>query len=243
MKHTTKKNKFFLFSENRLKRPEMPVLLSAGVLTFMFAGYLLNVLRSDIFLFQKYGSFVITEIFFGRAAAISLGYNLKFPSSTVVSLALAAETILVFWAYPVMVMSLRKLEAFGPFQKAFMFVHQKSQEHKRTIARYGVWGLMIFVIIPIWMTGPVVGVLVGHLMGFSSLKTVLSVLAATYIAVGLWSFLILRIHHILEMFHPMAPVLFLTLVVLSIVSGILLRGFIKTNVRKKESDLKKDFQK
>jgi hypothetical protein len=48
-------------------------------------------------------------------------------------------------------------------------------------------GLFAFVFLPFWMTGPVVGSVIGFLIGLKARHNLPVVLAATYAAVAIWA--------------------------------------------------------
>ena len=58
------------------------------------------------------------------------------------------------------------------------------------IRSYGIIGLILFVLTPFAMTGPVVGSFVGFLIGFRHRLTLSIVLFSTFIAIILWIYLI-----------------------------------------------------
>ena len=58
------------------------------------------------------------------------------------------------------------------------------------VKRYGVIGLILFVLTPFAMTGPVVGSFVGFLIGFKHRVTLFIVLSSTLLAIIIWIYLI-----------------------------------------------------
>ena len=77
--------------------------------------------------------------------------------------------------------------------------------------------MFIFVWIPFWMTGPVVGAIIGFLIGLRSWVNLTVVLSGTCLAILAWALLIQKLHSLVEgygSFVPMAMVLGFILVIL-----------------------------
>jgi L-asparagine transporter-like permease len=55
---------------------------------------------------------------------------------------------------------------------------------------FGIIGLFVFVFLPFWMTGPVVGSIIGFLIGLRPWVNLVVVLGSTYIAIGIWALLL-----------------------------------------------------
>ena len=56
--------------------------------------------------------------------------------------------------------------------------------------KFGIVGLFVFVFVPFWMTGPVVGAIIGFLIGLRPWVNLMVVLMSTYIAIGVWGLLL-----------------------------------------------------
>jgi hypothetical protein len=74
------------------------------------------------------------------------------------------------------------------------------------------------VFTPFWMTGPVVGAIVGLLIGLRTRTNLAVVLAGTYVAIGVWALLLNELNKwaaAYNRFAPFALVIALTLIALS----------------------------
>ena len=58
------------------------------------------------------------------------------------------------------------------------------------VCKFGVAGLFVFVFVPFWMTGPVVGAIIGFLIGLRPWVNLAVVLVSTYVAIGVWALLL-----------------------------------------------------
>ena len=165
------------------------------------------------------GAMSFSNIIFGRAVSMSIGYAAEYSHLLVVSVNIWVETVLVLLFYPVFVFSMRKLVVFPRLKRFLERTQAAAERHHHKVRRYGIIGLFTFVWFPFWMTGPVVGSAIGYLLGFPSWLTVLVVLAGTYIAIGGWAYLLLGLHARAAEIGPWAPALIVGLIILIVLAG------------------------
>lgn len=180
--------------ETLVGTPEGRILLAGGLLLF---GYLLWL--GLILIYSPEQSHVLvgmtaTEILFGRAAAMAFGYSLGLRHGMVITLCIFLETILVLLFYPLFVFSFRHLLQIRWLRRTFDRVQKAAEIHKGKVERYGVIGLFAFVWFPFWMTGPVVGCVIGFLLGLRIRVNLTAVLAGTYTAIFGWALFMKMIH-------------------------------------------------
>lgn len=81
------------------------------------------------------------------------------------------DLIISLYLYPCIVTGYRIAARWPLVGTALRNTHHLAVSHKSRIAPYGVAGLALFVFLPLWGTGPYVGVAAGYLMGFGILRT------------------------------------------------------------------------
>jgi uncharacterized membrane protein len=123
----------------------------------------------------------------GRAAGMSFGYASGLDSPSVISSSALVETIQVLVIYPLFVLSWNSVLDARRMQWLFAKVRRSAEASQPRVARYGMIGLFAFVFLPFWMTGPVVGSVIGFLIGLKARHNLPVVLAATYAAVAIWA--------------------------------------------------------
>jgi uncharacterized membrane protein len=166
-----------------------------------------------------------SHVFFGRAAGMSFGYTLGFDHALVISVNMLIETILVLLFYPLFVFSWRRLLVLS-FLKNFMERSRRAAEKNRDkIRKYGIPGLLVFVWLPFWMTGPLAGCIIGFLMGLRRWANMLVVLTGTFLAILGYAAVLKGLHNRLSLINPYAPFVLLALLVLiAIAAGLLHNG-------------------
>ena len=165
------------------------------------------------------GAMSFTNIVFGRAVSISIGYAGGHGHALVVLVNIWVETVLVLLFYPVFVFSMQKLVVLPKLKQFIERTRSTAEHHRVKVHRYGIIGLLIFVWFPFWMTGPVVGSAIGYLLGFPAWLTVSVVLASTYLAMGGWAYVLFGLHTRAVAFGPWAPVLIIGLIILFVLAG------------------------
>ena len=123
----------------------------------------------------------------GRAAGMSFGYASGLHHPEVITSSMLVETIQVLVIYPLFVLSWKSLVDARRMQRLLVGVRRSAEANQSRVASYGMIGLFAFVFLPFWMTGPVVGSVIGFLIGLRARHNLPIVLSATYAAVIIWA--------------------------------------------------------
>jgi len=132
------------------------------------------------------------------------------------------ETVVVLLFYPVFVFSVRKLAVFPRLRRFLDRTQAAAERHHDKVRRYGVIGLFIFVWIPFWMTGPVVGSVIGYMLGFPAWLTLSVVIAGTFMTLLVWAYILFGIITQAVVFGPWAAILIIGLIMLFIIVSYIL---------------------
>ena len=154
------------------------------------------------------------NLLIGRAAGMSFGYANGLDHAVVICSNVLVETIQVLVIYPLFVLSWRNLVDVRRLRRFLVRMRRSAEASQREVARYGMAGLFVFVFLPFWMTGPVVGSIIGFLIGLKPRQNLGTVLAATYVAIGIWALLFDQLNELLATYGRYAA--FATVVVLAV---------------------------
>ncbi len=130
------------------------------------------------------------NLIIGREAGMSFGYASGFGHAQVVPLNMLIETIQVLVIYPLFVQSTRQLIKLRTLEPFITRIHRAAESRGGVVRKFGIAGLFVFVFAPFWMTGPVVGAIIGFLIGLRPWVNLAVVLVATYVAIGVWALLL-----------------------------------------------------
>ena len=207
------------FKETLFTSPEGRILLIGVTLAFIYTVWLGIKFIDTPEEAQILIGMTATDIMFGRAAAIAFGYSLFLGNTLVITICMIVETILVLIFYPLFVFSWQHLLVIKWLRNTFDRIHKAAETHKGKIQRYGIIGLFVFVWLPFWMTGPVVGCVIGFLLGLKARLNIPVVLAGTSVAIFGWAFFMRRMTGKVASYSSYAPMVILVLLIVVIVVG------------------------
>ncbi len=215
-----------------LNSSEGRLLLSGVALAFIFTFWLtVRVLLSPDDS-QVVVGMTAVELLFGRAASMAFGYSLGLGHGTVIPICIIIETLLVLIFYPLFVFGWRHLLVIEWLKNVFERTHKAAETHKDKVQRYGIIGLFVFVWFPFWMTGPVVGSVIGFLLGLRVWINMTVVLVGTYAAIFGWAFFLRHFHKKVASYSSYAAMILMALLVVIIIVGHLLYQTLHENKNK-----------
>jgi len=173
---------------NLLSSQEGKILL-LGIMLFIL--YLMGIAVVYLFSINDANNLVamsVTNFFFGRAAGISYGFTVEFSDRVIILMNMMIEFIMVMITYPLFVFSWNKSLNIKYLRHFFITVKRQKLKYKSFFQKYGIYGLFLFVWFPFWMTGPVIGSIIGFLIGIKHYTTMLIVLSGTSLAIVIWTY-------------------------------------------------------
>jgi len=185
-----------------------------GVL--LFFGYFMSIVGVYMFSVDDANKLVVmsvTNFFFGRAAGISYGYTVEFSDGVIIFMNMMIEFIMVMIIYPLFVLSWNKSLHIGFLRHFFINVKRQRIKYRVFFEKYGKYGLFLFVWFPFWMTGPIVGAIIGFLIGIKHYYTMFIVLSGTSLAIVIWTYFLKEMILVLNQLTANAPYILLGLFV------------------------------
>ncbi|WP_419771093.1 MAG: small multi-drug export protein [Candidatus Marinarcus sp.] len=139
----------------------------------------------------EFGSQIVgiigTHLLFGRAAGLAFGYAVHLGQLDIIVVNILIEVILVLLIYPLFVFSYENLFEIKFLNAFFRKVETFKNNHYDKFDQYGIYGLFLFVWLPFWMTGPVVGAIIGFLIGLRHRTIIVVVTLGTSFAIIIWA--------------------------------------------------------
>jgi len=193
--------------------------LMAGVaVTLLYLGVVAGTRFWSADLFHSLWTMTGTHIIGGRFAGMLWGYENQLPHWLVIVANMAIETCLVLVFYPMFVFSYNRLIVIEPLRDTMEQTQRAAEAHHKTLVKFGVPGLLLFVWFPFWMTGPLVGCVIGFLIGLRPWVNLATVLMGTYVAVFCWGLALRPLHGMLQHLGQYVPLVFVGLILLLAVS-------------------------
>ena len=142
--------------------------------------------------------------FGGRAAGIGLCIMNGFGSIITIGYNFYLEILIVCFTYPIFVLTTNNYITVKWITNIIDRLTKKAVEQKEKIQSYGWIGLFIFVMLPLPVTGPVVGAVIGSMLRVSLIKNFSAIGSGTLAAIIVWfycfDFLEQRFHAIQYIF-------------------------------------------
>ena len=189
------------------------ILILCLFITLLLIIFIIGSYQVDLSFANKITGIVFTNLLVGRVPALSFGYAAELSNFVVISVNVITEMILVTLIYPLFVFSIKGVFKVKVLEEFFQEVQKKKKEHQEKFDRYGKFGLFVFVFIPFWMTGPIVGSIIGFLIGMKHYMIIFIVFIATIISISLWGLFLQEIIDFLLVFDTQLVWIILFLVV------------------------------
>ncbi len=163
-------------------------ILSIGLLLCALTGlYFLFLLFTDPGLYNVMTSTAVVHLMGGRAlgiarclaAGISIFYTILYN--------FYLEIVIVLVAYGIIVLIMRNVIQPKIFHSAVRQAELTAQREKTKVKRYGAIGLFLFVMFPFFMTGPVVGAIIGYLLNYRAINNFLIVFSGTLTSIIIYA--------------------------------------------------------
>ncbi len=195
------------------------LVLSIAYVVSMVVGYFVS--PED---FQVIIGMTATSVLFGWAAGMSFGYALGYGHAVVFTINFAVEVIMVLIIYPLFVFSWRHLLVIKALDNFMKRIESAAEIHQEKIRRYGIPSLFLFVFIPFWLTGPVIGCVIGFFLGLKPWVTISVVLSGTTLACIAWAVFLKELNERVADLNPFAPVIILFAIIIFAILGYLLES-------------------
>jgi uncharacterized membrane protein len=132
-------------------------------------------------------STAIVHIMGGRALGIVTCLSAGISLFYTISYNFFLEVVIVLIAYGIVVLVMRNIIQPKLFDKAVRQAELTAQNQKTKIKRYGAIGLFLFVMFPFFMTGPVIGAIIGYLLNYRAVNNFLIVFSGTLASIIIYA--------------------------------------------------------
>lgn len=151
-----------------------------------------------------YAAVIGLNLVVGRAAGMSYGLAAGLGPLEVVLCNIAVETAQVLVVYPLFVLGWQELIDTRRVAPVLERLRAAAESGHGGVRRFGILGLFVFVFMPFWMTGPVVGAIIGFLLGMRPALILSVVLSATALAIVVYARFLAQAERWLAAVHPYA---------------------------------------
>ena len=174
--------------KNNLYKTSIWRILWAGIVMSILLVCAIEYYRViDFKIAQTLGLAFIAHALGGRAAGVGLCLMNGLGQTWTIMYNFYIEIMIVFLVYSLFVLSIKNYVKIRSVRFMALKLERKARRHKDIIKRYGWIGLFFFVMIPLPVTGPVMGAIIGYLLKFRSWGNFSAVLLGTLTAIISWT--------------------------------------------------------
>ncbi len=123
----------------------------------------------------------------GRAAGIGLCIAFEFSAWVTIVYNMFLEVLIVCYCYSLFVFSFKNYLNCKWLTIASKNAEKQALKHKNVVARYGWLGIIVFVMIPLPITGPVAGSIIAYFLKFSIKRNFAAVFSGTLASIIIWT--------------------------------------------------------
>ncbi len=186
--HKGLKKIVFLVRE-RFNLIEVKILLTGLILTFLTGLYLFYLFFTNFNLYRVLSSAAIIHLMGGRALGIATCLSANISLFYTILYNFFLEVVIVLIAYGILVLVMRNIIQPKLFRSAVRQAELAAQNQKTKIKKYGAIGLFLFVMFPFFMTGPVLGAIIGYLLNYKPINNFLIVFTGTLSSIIIYAFI------------------------------------------------------
>lgn len=166
---------------------EVKILLAGLILSFLICLYLLYLLFTNFDLYKVLSSTAIVHIMGGRALGIAACLSADISLFYTILYNFFLEVIIVLITYGIVVLIMRNIIQPKLFRSTVRQAELAAQDQKTNIKKYGALGLFLFVMLPFFMTGPVIGSIIGYLLNYKAINNFLIVFSGTLSSIVIYA--------------------------------------------------------
>lgn len=163
-------------------------ILFLGLLLALLAGlYLAVLLFTDPHLYRVLSSTAIVHIMGGRALGVATCLSADISRFYTILYNFFLEVVIVLIAYGIVVLIMRNVIQPKLLHSTVRQAELTAQKQKTNIKKYGAIGLFFFVMFPFFMTGPVIGAIIGYLLNYRAINNFLIVFSGTLCSIVIYT--------------------------------------------------------
>ncbi len=177
---------FYLLRE-RFDLIEVKIFFTGVLLALLTGVAFLYFLIADPSLYGTLSSTAVIHVMGGRALGIATCLSAGISVFYTVLYNFYLEIVIVFIAYGFVVLIMRNVIQPKLFNGAVRQAELAAQSQKTKVKKYGAIGLFFFVMFPFFMTGPVVGAIIGYLLNYKAINNFLIVFSGTLTSIVIYA--------------------------------------------------------
>ena len=192
-------------SERFFRSDESRIFVLGSCMLILWATTLTILFRVDHSFGPKMLGMGLAHAGGGRAASIAMGMKDHIHRALIAFLTGYLDVMIMFLVYPVIVFSYKNLLERKFFKDYMGPIFDSAQRSMKRLRGFKIVGIFFFVWFPLWMTGIIVGAVIGFLLGLRTWVTMLTVISGTTCAIISWVYVMGEVFDGLSRIDPAVP--------------------------------------
>lgn len=176
----------FLVTE-RFDLIEVKILVIGLILSLLASLCLFVLLFTNPGLYKVLSSTAIVHIMGGRALGVATCLSANISLFYTILYNFFLEVVIVLVTYGIVVLIMRNVIQPKLFRSTVRQAELTAQKQKTKIKKFGAVGLFFFVMFPFFMTGPVIGAIIGYLLNYRAVNNFLIVFGGTLSSIVIYA--------------------------------------------------------
>ena len=166
---------------------EVKILATGLMLAALAVVCLIVLIFANPPLYRVLSSTAIIHVMGGRGLGVATCLSAGIPLFYTILYNLFLEIVIVLITYGIIVLFMRNVIQPKLLRSTVRQAELTAQEQKTKIKKYGAVGLFFFVMFPFFMTGPVIGSLIGYLLNYKAVNNFLIVFSGTLSSIVIYA--------------------------------------------------------
>jgi uncharacterized membrane protein len=191
-----------------LRSPQGAIFVAGCCMLLVWIGVAAGLWRSGAEIWDDIFTVGFSHLLAGRAVSIAQGTHIGLPKWLIVLIATYADITATMLIYPLFVYTYENYFEGPFFQTRMRPMLRSAEKHVTSVRGSKIVGVFFFVWLPFWMTGIIIGSVLGYLLGLRSWVTLGAVSLGALAAVATWVYAYDVLFNGLSRIHQEIPLVF-----------------------------------
>lgn len=200
-----------------LRSRQGPVFLAGCCMLVVWIGAAAGLWHAGVSIWDDVLTVGFAHLLAGRAISIVQGTQIGLPKWLIVLIATYADVTATFLVYPLFVYTYENFFEGRFFQERMRPMLKSAEKHVSGLGRFKIAGVFFFVWLPFWMTGIIIGSILGYLLRLRTWVTLTAVSLGAFAAVASWVYAYDILFTWLSTIHQEVPLVFTVLLIAGVI--------------------------
>jgi uncharacterized membrane protein len=188
-----------------MRSPQSRLFIVGSVMTILWVGVAAMMWQLQHPLWDEVLTLGFSHILVGKGMSVAQGHLMGMPDWLIIVLATYCDILSVLVTYPILIFSYENFIERHFFHRQMRNIFKHAEKGMNRFGRFRIVGVFAFVWAPLWMTGIIVGAVLGYLMGLPTWAIMSTVSIGAGASVVCWVFFSERLFAYLGWLNQQLP--------------------------------------